>query len=87
MSKRRQKGTRNHRSLNLFEKEWLSADVGFSIVKRGALKIKGPKINIKNTIQQTKNMLEIGMQKKMKKQTKRDHNLDPKGSPKLEKPM
>ena len=66
MSKRRQKGTRNHRSLNLFEKEWLSADVGFTIVKRSILKIKGPKINIKNTMQQTKNMFEIGMQKKRK---------------------
>ena len=50
-------------------------------------KIKGPKINIKNTIQQTKNMFEIGMQKILEKITKRDHKLDPKGSPKLEKPM
>ena len=58
-----QKGTRNHRALNLFEKGWLSADVGFTIVKRSILKIKGLKINIKNTIQQTKNMFEIGMQK------------------------
>ena len=63
MSKRRQKGTRNHRSLNLFEKEWRSADVGFTLVKRSILKIKGHKINIKNTIQQTKNFFEIGMQK------------------------
>ena len=63
MSKRRQKGTRNRRSLNLFEKEWLSADVGFTIVKHSIFKIKGPRINIKNTIQQTKNMFEIGMQK------------------------
>ena len=63
MSKRRQKGTRNHRSLNLFEKGWLSADVGFTIVKRSILKIKDPNINIKNTIQQTKTFFEIGMQK------------------------
>ena len=63
MSKRRQKGTRNHRSLNLFEKGWLSADDGFTIVKRSSLKIEGPKINIKNTIQRTKNMFEIGMHK------------------------
>ena len=70
MSKRRQKGTRNHRSLNLFEKGWLSADVGFTMVKRSILKIKGPKINIKNTIQQTKNMLEIGMQKIWKNEQK-----------------
>jgi len=68
----------------LFEKGWLSADVGFTMVKRSILKIKGPKINIKNTIQQTKNMFEIGVQN-MKKLTKRDHKLDPKGSPKLEK--
>ena len=53
MSKRRQKGSRNHRSLNFFEKEWLSAAVGFTIIKRSISKIKGPKINIKNTIQQT----------------------------------
>ena len=62
----RQKGTTNHRSLNLFEKGWLSADVGFTMVKRSILKIKGPKINIKNTIQQTKNMVEIGMQNILK---------------------
>jgi hypothetical protein len=54
MSKRRQKGTRNHRSLNLFEKGWLSAEVGFTIVKRSILKIKGPKNNIKSLEKQCK---------------------------------
>ena len=54
MSKRRQKGTRNHRFLNLFEKGWLSADDGFTIVKRSSLKIKDPKINIKKTTQSNK---------------------------------
>ena len=63
MPKRRQKGIRNHRSLNSFEKGWLSADDGFTMVKHSILKIKGPKINIKDTIQQTKNIFEIGMQK------------------------
>ena len=67
MSKRRQKGTRNHRGLNLFKKELLSAGVGFTIAKRSILKIEGPKININNTPQQTTNMFEIGMQQKMKK--------------------
>ena len=57
MPKRRQKGTRNHRCLNLFEKGWLSEDVGFTIVKGSILKVQGPKINIKNTPRQTKNML------------------------------
>ena len=47
MSKRRQKGTRNHRSLNLFEKGWLSADVGFTMIKRNISKIEGHKINIR----------------------------------------
>ena len=64
MSKRRQKGTNNHRCKKLFEKGWLSADVSFTIIKRSILKIEGPKINIKNTPQQTKNMFEIRMQKK-----------------------
>ena len=54
MSKRRQKGSRNHRSLNLFEKGWLSAEIGFTIVKRSILKIKGPKINIKSLEKQCK---------------------------------
>ena len=63
MSKRRQKGTRNHRSLNLFEKGWLSADDGFTIVKRCSLKIKGPKINTKKTIQQQKTFSKLGCKK------------------------
>ena len=83
MSRRHQKGTGNHRCLNLFEKGWLSADVCFTILKGGILKIACPKSNVKNILQQTKHIFEIGMQE-IKKTNERDHRLDPKGSPKLE---
>ena len=82
MSKRRQKGTRHHRCLNLFEKRLLSADVGFTLVKGSTWKIEGPKT--KKNPPTNKTHVRNWDAKNIKKLNKRDHKLDPKGSSKLE---
>ena len=69
-SKRCQKGSRNHRNLNLFVKWWLSANVGFSIAERSTFRIEDPKIQEETTKTKSQNMFRNWMQKYAKSHQK-----------------
>ena len=80
MTKQCQKGTRNHRFFNLFEKRYLYATVRFTYVRSIILKIEGAEFNEKAENKATPKTCAKMAWKKHRKASKMDPQRIPKTS-------